>query len=121
MQQKIVFRSKGLNCSAIFYLPDNLSTKEKHPAMVMAHGIGSTKEMCLPQFAERFAAAGFAVLLFDYRNLGESEGIGSAARIETTCFLISFVRTNRRSGRIKEPKRPLVLLYLCMFQLTGDI
>jgi len=54
--------------------------------MVMAHGIGSTKEMCLPQFAERFAAAGFAVLLFDYRNLGESEGIGSAARIETTCF-----------------------------------
>jgi fermentation-respiration switch protein FrsA (DUF1100 family) len=75
MQQKIVFRSKGLNCSAIFYLPDNLSTKEKYPAIVMAHGIGSTKEMCLPQFAERFAAAGLAVLLFDYRNLGESEGI----------------------------------------------
>jgi uncharacterized protein len=75
MQQKIVFRSKSLNCSAIFYLPDNLSTKEKYPAIVMAYGIGSTKEMCLPQFAERFAAEGFAVLLFDYRNLGESEGI----------------------------------------------
>jgi hypothetical protein len=30
--------------------------------------------MGLPQFAERFAEAGFAVLLFDFRNLGESEG-----------------------------------------------
>lgn len=40
----------------------------------MAHGMGSTKEMCLPQFAERFVDAGFAVLLFDYRFLGASEG-----------------------------------------------
>jgi rhodanese-related sulfurtransferase/fermentation-respiration switch protein FrsA (DUF1100 family) len=30
--------------------------------------------MGLPQFAERFADAGLAVLLFDFRNLGESEG-----------------------------------------------
>jgi rhodanese-related sulfurtransferase/fermentation-respiration switch protein FrsA (DUF1100 family) len=36
--------------------------------------MGTTKEMGLPQFAERFADAGFAVLLFDFRNLGESEG-----------------------------------------------
>ena len=76
MQQKIVFKSKGLNCSGLFYLPDNYSATDdvKLPAIAMAHGIGTTKEMGLPQFAERFADAGFAVLLFDFRNLGESEG-----------------------------------------------
>jgi hypothetical protein len=40
----------------------------------MAHGIGLTKEMGLPQFAEKFAQAGFLVSLFDYRYQGASEG-----------------------------------------------
>src|SRR5207302_5349911 len=76
MQQKIIFKSKGLNCSALFYLPDNYSATDdvKLPAIAMAHGMGTTKEVGLPQFAERFADAGFAVLIFDFRNLGESEG-----------------------------------------------
>jgi len=76
MQQKIVFKSKGLNCSGLFYLPNNYSATDdvKLPAIAMAHGMGTTKEVGLPQFAERFADAGFAVLIFDFRNLGESEG-----------------------------------------------
>jgi hypothetical protein len=76
MQQRVVFKSKGLNCSGLFYLPDNYSASDdvKLPAIAMAHGMGMTKEMGLPRFAERFADAGFAVLLFDFRNLGESEG-----------------------------------------------
>ena len=76
MQQKIIFKSKGLNCSGLFYLPDNYSATDdvKLPAIAMAHGMGTTKEVGLPQFAERFADAGFAVLIFDFRNLGESEG-----------------------------------------------
>src|SRR5258708_24959188 len=76
MQQKIIFKSKGLNCSGLFYLPDNYSATDdvKLPAIAMAHGMGTTKEVGLPQFAERFADAGFAVLIFDFRNVGESEG-----------------------------------------------
>jgi hypothetical protein len=76
MQQKVVFKSKGLNCSGLFYLPDNYSAANhvKLPAIAMAHGMGTTKEVGLPQFAERFVDAGFAVLIFDFRNLGESEG-----------------------------------------------
>jgi dipeptidyl aminopeptidase/acylaminoacyl peptidase len=61
MTHQVVFKSKGLNCSALFYLPENRSTTEKLPAIAMAHGIGTTKEMGLPQYAERFADAGFAV------------------------------------------------------------
>ena len=76
MQQKIVFKSKGLNCSGLFYLPDNYSADdvEASSAIAMAHGMGTTKEVGLPQFAERFADAGFAVRRVDFRNLGVSEG-----------------------------------------------
>jgi len=40
----------------------------------MANGFSGTMDWILPDFAERFAAAGIAALAFDYRHLGESEG-----------------------------------------------
>jgi pimeloyl-ACP methyl ester carboxylesterase len=40
----------------------------------MAHGFAAQKEGRLDAFAERFAAAGFAVLVFDYRHFGLSSG-----------------------------------------------
>lgn len=74
MQRRTSFESKGLHCSVTFYTPDQVASGERCPAIVMAHGIGLTKEMGLPQFAEFFAQAGFVVSLFDYRYLGASEG-----------------------------------------------
>jgi uncharacterized protein len=69
----ISFESKGIPCSAKFYVPAR-AAGERSPAIVMAHGIGATKEMCLPAFAELFVKSGFAVTLFDYRNIGASGG-----------------------------------------------
>jgi fermentation-respiration switch protein FrsA (DUF1100 family) len=40
----------------------------------MAHGFSAVKEMYLDAFAEVFAQAGLAVLAFDNRNFGASEG-----------------------------------------------
>jgi pimeloyl-ACP methyl ester carboxylesterase len=40
----------------------------------MAHGFGGTREAGLPPYAERFAAAGMRVVVFDYRNFGGSTG-----------------------------------------------
>jgi hypothetical protein len=40
----------------------------------MAHGLGAVREWRLDAFAERFAAQGWVVLVFDYRYLGASEG-----------------------------------------------
>lgn len=40
----------------------------------MAHGFSAVKEMYLSNFAERFSAAGFITLVFDYRYFGDSEG-----------------------------------------------
>jgi hypothetical protein len=53
MQRRTSFESKGKKCSVTFYTPDQVASGERCPAIVMAHGIGLTKEMRLPQFAER--------------------------------------------------------------------
>ena len=65
------FLSGGLNCRADFYRPLGAGP---FPVIVMAHGLGGTRNMRLPAYAERFAAAGYACLIFDYRHFGDSEG-----------------------------------------------
>jgi len=74
MRRDITFASQGLRCSGWLYLPDDHPTDHKAPAIVMAHGFSAVKEMCLSHFAERFMAAGFVTLVFDFRYLGHSEG-----------------------------------------------
>ena len=48
--------------------------QQRPPIVVAAHGIAGQKDMGLEPFAELFASKGMAVLLFDYRNFGGSEG-----------------------------------------------
>lgn len=44
------------------------------PCIVMAHGLGGTRDAGLVPYAHAFAQAGYTVLLFDYRHFGASEG-----------------------------------------------
>ena len=44
------------------------------PIVVLAHGFAFTREARLDAYARRFLAAGFAVLVFDYRHFGDSQG-----------------------------------------------
>ena len=44
------------------------------PCVVVGHGFDGVREQRLDAYAERFAAAGLAVLVFDYRFIGSSEG-----------------------------------------------
>lgn len=46
----------------------------RKPAVVMCTGMGLIKEVWLPDYAKRLAAAGYVTLVFDYRSFGESEG-----------------------------------------------
>ncbi len=59
-------------CRGWLYLPE--SEAARRPAVIMAHGFGAVKELRLDAYAEKFAEAGFAVLVFDYRHFGDSEG-----------------------------------------------
>ncbi|RSM00807.1 hypothetical protein CEP52_008923 [Fusarium oligoseptatum] len=50
-------------------------TGTKAPVVVMSPGFSGIKDNFLPNFAERFQRAGFAVLLYDHRNWGDSDGL----------------------------------------------
>ena len=54
------------------YMPR--SARRPVPVVVMAAGFSLVKEQYLDGYAEAFAAAGLAVVVFDFRNLGESDG-----------------------------------------------
>ena len=68
------FFSCGTRCAAVLWLPDSPSAAAAWPGIVLCHGFTGIKEWLLPPFAEAFCAAGFAVLTFDYRCFGESDG-----------------------------------------------
>ncbi|MBP7582416.1 MAG: alpha/beta hydrolase [Spirochaetes bacterium] len=67
----IQFTSKGATCRGWLYQPKK---KGSSACIVMAHGFGGVREMRLDAYAERFAAAGYRVLVFDYRHFGSSGG-----------------------------------------------
>lgn len=67
------FLSQGTECAVRAYRP----TVEGHapvPVIVMAHGFGAVRALRLYAYAEEFAAAGYAVAVFDYRGFGDSAG-----------------------------------------------
>lgn len=70
------FESVGMRCAAWHFEgeTDAFADERGRPCVVMAHGLGGTRDSGLRPFAERFAAAGLDVLLFDYRHFGDSEG-----------------------------------------------
>lgn len=70
-RQDVTFASHGVTCAGWFYCVD---AERRGPSVAMAHGLAGIKEMRLDAYAERFAAAGYRVLVFDYRHFGESAG-----------------------------------------------
>jgi dienelactone hydrolase len=68
----VAFPSGSDRCAAWLYLPDGGDGPP--PVVVMGHGFGGTRVMRLDAYAERFAAAGLAALVFDYRHFGASTG-----------------------------------------------
>ena len=72
--EDIEFHSGGTTCAAWLYRPEGESHEEPHPIVVLAHGFGGVREARLWAYAERFAAAGLAALVFDYRHFGASGG-----------------------------------------------
>ena len=73
-RSEVHFPSGSEQCHAWLYLPVATAQATPPPVIVMAHGLGAVKALRLAAFAERFQAAGYACLVFDYRHFGESEG-----------------------------------------------
>jgi dienelactone hydrolase len=71
VRHDVTFISDGTPCAAWLYRPDGV---ENPPVVVMAHGFAAFRELRLDAYAARFAQAGYAALVFDYRHWGASGG-----------------------------------------------
>ncbi len=88
------FKSSGVRCGARIFLPDETA---KPPVAVMAHGFGAQQDFRLPAYAEKFVERGLAVMTFDYRNFGQSDGeprnlVAPKRHVEDWLAAIEFAR-----------------------------
>ena len=67
----VEFNAEGTILRGWLYRPEGDGVV---PGVAMAHGYSAVKEMYLDAFAEVFAQAGLACLVFDNRNFGASDG-----------------------------------------------
>lgn len=98
MREDVEFPSEGVTCRGWWTVPDGAPGRV--PVIVMAHGFSAVKEMALDRFADAFAQAGLASLVFDYRGLGASDGeprqdLDPHAQITDYRNAISWVRARR--------------------------
>ena len=96
MRQEIEFQSNGDTVRGWLYTPDG--GEGPFPTIVMAGGWCYVKEIVQPHYAQMFAENGFAAVLFDYRNFGDSDGqrrqhIDPTMQIEDYRNAISFAET----------------------------
>ena len=70
--KEVEFQSQGAVLRGLLFVPE---TQGRKPALViMAHGTSATMFMVMDKYAQAFQLAGFAVLAYDHRNFGRSEG-----------------------------------------------
>jgi alpha-beta hydrolase superfamily lysophospholipase len=94
-RQEVTFAAGSDSCAAWLY--PSASDAAGAPMVVMAHGLSGTRRDRLGAFAGRFAAAGFAALVFDHRGFGDSGGdpdlFEPARQLEDWRAAIAFARS----------------------------
>lgn len=74
LQRNITLWSDGTRLSGVLLYPKDRKEGEKLPAIVLCNGWGGTKAFLMRSgIAPRFAAAGYVVIDYDYRNWGDSD------------------------------------------------
>lgn len=104
LEEAVSANSHGTRCAGRIYV--NANQRSPMPCIVMANGFSGTMDWLLPDYARRFAAAGYLVLTFDYRSFGQSEGkprqlIDIHKQREDIVSAVDFIRTDRRVDRSK--------------------
>jgi len=69
--RELSFASGNATCRGTLYRP---AGADAPPVVVLGPGVAAERTFGYPAVAERLAAAGYAVLLFDYRGFGDSDG-----------------------------------------------
>ena len=71
-EHPVAFPSEGATLRGLLISAD--ARPRRQPLVVMAHGTSATIQMVAIEYARVFARAGLAVLIYDHRNFGRSEG-----------------------------------------------
>lgn len=74
MKKDVTFYSEGVKLDGDVYLPDDLKPGETRAGIVLCHGYTGVKDLYLPDNARVLNEAGYAVMTFDYKGWGASEG-----------------------------------------------
>ena len=77
MKKAVTFYSEGVKLDGDLYLPDAIADDEQRAGVVLCHGYTGVKDLYLPDNARVLNEAGYAVLTFDYKGWGKSEGARS--------------------------------------------
>jgi dienelactone hydrolase len=93
LRSDVTFRSGDADCAAWLYRPEGATA-----LLVMGHGLSAVRDQRLPAYAERFAAAGLAALVFDYRGFGASGGeprqvVDIGAQLDDWRAAVAYART----------------------------
>lgn len=73
VSSELAFSVGALRCAATVYRPPD-AVAGSAPCVVMGSGVTLIRKDGIPDYAERFARAGFVALAFDYRHWGGSGG-----------------------------------------------
>jgi uncharacterized protein len=68
---EVEFQSEGTTCRGWFYRADGGG---RRPTVILAGGWCYVREIVMPVYARAFAEVGINAMIFDYRNLGASDG-----------------------------------------------
>lgn len=96
--ESVEFRVGGDVLRGDLYRPEG---ETRPPMVVMGHGFGAERRFRLPAFAERLCAAGLAVLLFDYRGFGDSQGMPRGL-VDPGRHLADFAAAVRRARELEQ-------------------
>src|SRR5215472_19312263 len=74
-EQRITFKSDGLDIAGAVRVPGNLAAGERRPAFIVLHGFGSNMNSeSVLEPCKLFAELGYVSLRFDMRGCGDSGG-----------------------------------------------
>ncbi|GFM64279.1 membrane protein [Pseudomonas cichorii] len=99
--QKVTFKNQyQMNTSGNLFIPKNLKTNSKNPAIVIGHPMGAVKEQSSNLYAQKLAEQGFVTLAIDLSFWGESDGqprnaVAAEVYAEDFSAAVDFLRTQQ--------------------------